>query len=800
MGAVSVGGGTGAFYGGGPVQGSILDSTGPIRETTAFLAASMISAIEQDNIDLIDRLLLRGYDVNYLAPGNRAPLIVAVQKGNDELVVKFMECGANAEMRDNESKTALNWAGEKGFTTIARSLIEKGAKIDAPGRENMDTLNQAAFSGQFELVELLLGFGANIETTDDDVMNPLHNASQFGHYKTMDVLLKMGARVNVRDKFKRTALIWAVHSQNAAAVELLIQWGADTEARDDKGHLPVHWAAARDNVDVLSILLRTGKHVKAPTDDEIKDQPLHFAAIDGKAGNTNLLLDKGADIDALDAKDRTALFQAVDFGHLDAVKALLKRKASTTPKNTQGFTALTAAAIAGKTEITKELLDHGADIKETYEQHSVLVLAVRSGKADMVAFLLDRGVDINQRSGPEYSTALQEAILSQDAVQHGRLDIIHLLIRKGAKVNVADINLATPLHRAAFSGNIEILRAILSKCDKSIVNAVTDAGFTALHIAAMQKQVGAAKLLLQHKAKISAKDKEGCQPIHLAAVANCAELIHLFIKEGASVKAKDLAENMPLHPASGAETVDALLQYKAPKEQWNKWGQTPLDCYAQLGYDESASVLLRRGAKVDSLNKDKETPLHRAIAYNKPKVVKLLIEWEASLALTVTKRALNSLHVAVETKDIDIDIVTRILDKAPQLLDVPDKDGKTPLYMAAEMKASAVALLLLTRGANTECQIKSGMTPFLVAISEELWDVVDALLARGCNVFAMAKEEKVTALHYIAITTRVDIAELLLSRCVDPRHKNSYGLTAYDYAAARSPNPKMAEVLLRAMQ
>ncbi|KAF2671556.1 ankyrin, partial [Microthyrium microscopicum] len=161
--------------------------------------------------------------------------------------------------------------------------------------------------------------------------------------------------------------------------------------------------------------------------DEIGLYPLHHAASDNRVDNLNLLLDKKADIEAVDKKwKRTALIRAIECGHLDIVRALLKRKASLAAKTTTEFTAMTLAA----------------------------TLVKNAG-------------------------------------------IVNLLIRHGASVNVQDINLATPIHRAAFGGDVQVLAALLSKADKSIVNMKTDIGLTALHFATQQKHLEAAKLLLK---------------------------------------------------------------------------------------------------------------------------------------------------------------------------------------------------------------------------------------------------------------------------------------------------------------
>jgi hypothetical protein len=84
-----------------------LKGTGQIKETTPMLAGRMIEAIQNDETDLIDSLLLRGYDVNYIAPGNMTPLVAAVKKDNLDLMERLLECDADTEVQDGEAKTAL---------------------------------------------------------------------------------------------------------------------------------------------------------------------------------------------------------------------------------------------------------------------------------------------------------------------------------------------------------------------------------------------------------------------------------------------------------------------------------------------------------------------------------------------------------------------------------------------------------------------------------------------------------------------------------------------------------------------
>ena len=90
--------------------------------------------------------------------------------------------------------------------------------------------------------------------------------------------------------------------------------------------------------------------------------PLHEAAGRGDTAKVQLLLDKGADINAKDSNGETALMEAADNGHLEVVKQLLAKGADVNAKSSYGYTALLYAADQGHTECVGLLLDGGANI------------------------------------------------------------------------------------------------------------------------------------------------------------------------------------------------------------------------------------------------------------------------------------------------------------------------------------------------------------------------------------------------------------------------------------------------------
>eukprot|EP00069_Balaena_mysticetus_P002145 bmy_15512T0 len=90
-----------------------------------------------------------------------------------------------------------------------------------------------------------------------------------------------------------------------------------------------------------------------------------------------------------------------------------------------------------------------------------------------------------------------------------------LLSEKAAHVNTRDEDGYTPLHRAAYSGHLDVVRELIAH--RADVRAVTVDGWTPLHSACKWNNTRVASFLLQHDADINAQTKGLLTPLHLAA-------------------------------------------------------------------------------------------------------------------------------------------------------------------------------------------------------------------------------------------------------------------------------------------
>ncbi len=114
----------------------------------------------------------------------------------------------------------------------------------------------------------------------------------------------------------------------------------------------------------------------------------------------NVLLEKGADVNAKTKEGRTALMMAVlERNQMEIAKALLQRGADVNAKDEEGQTALTAAVKRDHAEVAKLLRDCGAE--------TTLIDAAQSGDLEEVWHLLKKGEDVNAKD--EDGTALIQA-------------------------------------------------------------------------------------------------------------------------------------------------------------------------------------------------------------------------------------------------------------------------------------------------------------------------------------------------------------------------------------------------------
>ncbi len=180
---------------------------------------------------------------------------------------------------------------------------------------------------------------------------------------------------------------------------------------------------------------------------------LHFPAQYGLVDTVRWLLDNQLDVNAKDAKGRTALNLAIDHRQIEVCELLLERGASLNKKTT-GYSLLFRAVKLNDLGICRLLIEEGAKVNASAMGGSPLCEAVRQGNKEIIAFLLTKGA---KPKAPNGLTALHEA------AKHNHLDICKMLVERDPGLVNAIYKGETPLSWAAREDNVEIVDYLISK-------------------------------------------------------------------------------------------------------------------------------------------------------------------------------------------------------------------------------------------------------------------------------------------------------------------------------------------------
>ncbi len=456
-----------------------------------------------------------------------------------------------------------------------------------------------------------------------------------------------GAAPVVRD----TRLIEAVKRGDVAGARQLIARKVDVNGRQPDGATALHWAAERDQVELAALLLTSGAQPNLQNDYGVT--PLMLAATNGSDTMIERLIAGGADPNAALPTGETVLMTAAHTGRVGAVKALLAHGAAVNARErVKGQTAIMWSIWQGHDEVTRALVDAGADLKAASDSgFTPFLFAVREGNLPMVRLLLEKGVDVNQ-AGKDGLSALHVAVV------RGHVGIAKLLLDRGADANNATPGFA-PLHWVA--GTWESGHSHDYIFNEVAVNKTQEWGVLA-GIPSQEEKHDLINALLAHGARVNAQMEKapprfgfalfktdlirGATPFYLAAVTADIPTMQLLLAKGADPKLHAANNNTALIMAAGLarveqetrvpeereiEAVEMLLKLGLDINEANEAGNTPLHAATMAGLEHMVAYLAEHGAAINARNKKGETPLKQArgfedmfLLYMRPKAAAVL--------------------------------------------------------------------------------------------------------------------------------------------------------------------------------
>ncbi|KAF3077352.1 Ankyrin-3 [Trichoderma lentiforme] len=330
---------------------------------------------------------------NSFAKHGDTPLHLAARQGKADVVQKLLIQGAIIEAKDKYGGTPLYDAVYGGKEDTAKLLLDKGAKIEAPRNNGHTILHTMAAEGRADMVKFLLGRGAKIEVRTNDDETPLGLAIKHNKTDVAKLLLSRGANINARrTRNGWTELHYMAKGGKIDGTKFLLDQGANIEAKTNQGNTPLFLAIQNNETDVAKLLLKRGANIEARrTKNGWTD--LHTVASKGNMDAAKFLLDHGAKIEAKTNGGSTPLGLAIANRKTNMANLLLNRGANIDARqNKEGSTELHIMAYKGKADMVKFLLDHGAKIAAKKKNGDTpLARAIANENANVVKLLRARG-------------------------------------------------------------------------------------------------------------------------------------------------------------------------------------------------------------------------------------------------------------------------------------------------------------------------------------------------------------------------------------------------------------------------
>lgn len=532
------------------------------------------------HLELVQLLLSLGAEVN-IPKGKHGTALRAAVLGRHEKVVDILLqhgadvhlCSSKQRDRSLGSGDILRLALKSPNLFILKSLIAAGADLHAELSDQPPLLITACGLGDLAIVRLFLDNKADVDPPRkrnshykydsrdrDEKASALHMACSAGHEDIARVLLEHGADVQLEVEgidakrySSKTPLQMAAHAGHLSVVKLLINAGARIDHFNSHG-TALSIASWMNRLEVVKELLLVRATIFDPSEQW---NALAEACRSWSHAIVELLLDELPEI-----LEGRACANALSSTHDDGIFQILLTQYIQVSVSPSTLSLACAASLHGS---ILALLQRGVDIDgDNFEGGRALQVASYRQKKATVDVLLDHGADVNTLT-PKYGSPLQAALegltvpllgappeFSTSESKHDQTEsyilyvqfykkldaeglaacghIVRALLARGANANTAPRSFGTPLHLAAFVGDVPIVQQLLGK--GADLNSISNRFGTALLAALERENEDVVKLLLHAGIDVDFVSLKHGTALHYACHKQNVRLVNLLLDHG----------------------------------------------------------------------------------------------------------------------------------------------------------------------------------------------------------------------------------------------------------------------------
>ncbi len=237
---------------------------------------------------------------------------------------RLFKAGASPLARNREGATPLAVAARSGRKAVVDILLadaspEARRQLDEPDARGATPLMLAIHAGRAEIIRELLEAGARVDAVSTQGETALSEAAFAGDEDTAALLMKRGAKPDTLDRYGKSVICYAAARGASRLVASLLDAGVDPNARYGGELTALMWAAGFPD---LTRPERAAETVK-------------------------LLIARGAKLDLVDDRGRSALMTAAGLNRFETARVLLEAGADRALRDKEGKTAADLSATQG---------------------------------------------------------------------------------------------------------------------------------------------------------------------------------------------------------------------------------------------------------------------------------------------------------------------------------------------------------------------------------------------------------------------------------------------------------------------
>jgi len=746
-------------------------------------------------------------------------LSTALCLGYKSIAELLVDAGASIDIVDIDGGNILHAAaigGDRECIEFALRVSKNKLARDALDYEGRNVLHLAARCSTPQDFELFVTEGVSPKITTPEGFTVVTLACTYGNLELLKYLIERlkfsccgnddtygstplhaicGAVPNLIDILKRKKSFPNALDQEIVRLEaqkivhqgvlLCLANGADVNAIDRSGFSALHYAIQNDAAEeTIELLLNH----KAYYEGRIRGgvTPLLFALEAGNLPIVNMLIARGANINAVDEKGRNALHCAVQGDNSSCIMYCINNNIQLDSCDEEGLNALHYAARACKVEVIDLLINCGLNIdSQNKEGFTPLMYALASGNYPVAQHLIKRGarVDINGKE------------LTIIAARSGSLDCIEMSVAAGGDIFAKNIEDSwSVLHWVSSAGNIECLRFLLAKIPREqliqFINSKNIHGITPLMVALSRGHIAIAFELVRSGARMTDESNDGTTPLHVYCENSLIfdpyyRLCRFYCEKNPNVNVASI-KDIHLKTSKGVSCLMVTARVNAVGKicELKKLGAriddttnsfvSPIMAAVQNGQFRAAHTLKEFGAKLNVGIANRRDVVHNAAHEGSIDCVNLCLDLGVD-ATTIDQQGWGLLHFAA--KNDLFSLIERLVQKGISV-DAEDFEGCTPLMIALRYGSYNTAKKLIHLGANIDkvCRKQTSMLGFALLGGSE--SCVRLCLSHK-NLLRKEDIYGNTPFHMVSHTHYVELLDLLTNEIPDLKtKKNSEGNSA----------------------